>query len=58
MSAVFGFIWLLGAGFNGGSFLNYHQDFSSMLMSTGFAIAVVSYSAGLYIVSETAASTA
>ncbi len=58
VSAVFGFIGVLGAGFNGGSFLNYHQDFSSMLMSTGFAIAVVSYSAGLYIVSETAASTA
>jgi len=58
MSAVFGFIGVLGAGFNGGSFLNYHQDFSSMLMATGFAIAVVSYSVGLYIASESRTSTA
>ncbi len=58
VSAVFGFIGVLGAGFNGGSFLNYHQDFSSMLMATGFAIAVVSYSVGLYIAKETVASTA
>lgn len=49
VSAVVGFIGVLGAGFNGGSYLNYHQDFSSMLMATGFAIAVVAYSAGLYI---------
>ena len=57
VSAVFGFIGVLGAGFNGGSFLNYHQDFSSMLMASGFAIAVVSYSAGLYIANEPATST-
>ena len=55
--AIFGFIGVLGAGFNGGSFLNYHQDFSSMLMATGFAIAVVAYSAGLYLANETATST-
>jgi hypothetical protein len=55
VSAVFGFIGVLGAGFNGGSFLNYHEDFSSMLMATGFAIAVSSYSVGLYFASETAA---
>lgn len=47
--AVLGFIGVLGAGFNGGSFLNYHEDFSSMLMATGFAIAVVAYAVGLYI---------
>jgi len=52
LSAVFGFIGVLGAGFNGGSYLNYHQDFSSMLMATGFAIAVVAYSAGLYLAVE------
>ena len=49
LSTVFGFIGVLGAGFNGGSFLNYHEDFSSMIMATGFAIAVVSYSVGLYL---------
>jgi hypothetical protein len=58
MSAVFGLIGVLGAGFNGGSFLNYHQDFSSMLMATGFAIAVVAYSVGLYIANETSTATA
>jgi hypothetical protein len=51
-------IGVLGAGFNGGSFLNYHQDFSSMLMATGFAIAVVAYSVGLYIANETSTATA
>jgi hypothetical protein len=49
ISAVVGFIGVLGAGFNGGSFLNYHEDFSSMLMATGFAIAVAAYATGLYI---------
>jgi hypothetical protein len=49
VSAVVGFIGVLGAGFNGGSYLNYHQDFSSMIMATGFAIAVVAYSAGMYL---------
>ena len=58
-SAVFGFIGVLAAGFNGGSFLNYNQDFSSMLMAAGFAISVVSYAVGLYIAQdETAARSA
>ena len=51
-SAAVGFIGVLGAGFNGGSYLNYHQDFSSMLMATGFAIALVAYSAGLFVASD------
>ncbi len=58
LSSSLGFIGILGAGFNGGSFLNYHEDFSSMIMATGFAIAVVAYSAGLYLVNETTTSTA
>ena len=45
--AIIGFIGVLGAGFNGGSFLNYNQDFSSMLMSVGFILAMVTYSIGL-----------
>jgi hypothetical protein len=49
LSTVFGFIGVLGAGFNGGSYLNYHEDVSSMIMATGFAMAAVAYSAGLYI---------
>jgi hypothetical protein len=57
VSSVIGFIGVLEAGFNGGSFLNYHQDISSMLMAAGFAIAIVSYSVGLYIANAAAAPT-
>ncbi len=46
--AVFGFIGVLGAGFNGGSFLNYNENFSSMLMAVGFALATSCYVALLY----------
>jgi hypothetical protein len=41
--AVTGWIGVTGAAFNGGSFINYGHDFSSMLMATGFAIAAASY---------------
>lgn len=44
-----GFLSVLAAGFNGGSFLNYNQDFSSMLMAAFFAFAVIAYSVGLYM---------
>ena len=46
-TAVIGALGMLTAGFNGGSYLNYHEDFSSMIMATGFAIAVTSYVVGL-----------
>jgi len=46
--AALGFVGVLAAGFNGGSFLNYHQDFSSMLMAVGFALAMSAYVALLY----------
>jgi len=45
--ASIGFIGVLGAGFNGGSFLNYNENFSSMLMSVGFILAMVTYALGL-----------
>jgi hypothetical protein len=48
-AAVFGFIGTLGAGFNGGSFLNYNEDFSSMLMAAGFALATVAYLFAMYL---------
>ena len=32
---------VVGAVFNGASFLNYGHDFSSMLMSTGFALVLL-----------------
>jgi hypothetical protein len=43
-----GFVGVLGAGFNGGSFLNYNENFSSMLMAVGFALATSVYVALLY----------
>lgn len=43
---------ILGAGLNGGSFLNYNEDFSSMIMSGFFAVAVAAYAAALYLARE------
>jgi hypothetical protein len=43
-----GAVAILGAGFNGGSFLNYHEDFSSMIMAGFFAVAVLAYAIGLF----------
>jgi hypothetical protein len=48
--AALGFVGVLGAGFNGGSFLNYHEDFSSMLMTVGLALAMSAYVALLYCI--------
>jgi hypothetical protein len=55
---AFGLFGVLAAGFNGGSFLNYNQDFSSMLMATFFAIAVVAYAAGLLVTGRTSSDSA
>jgi hypothetical protein len=49
LTAGFGALGVIAAGFNGGSYLNYHEDFSSMIMASGFAVAVVSYLIGLYV---------
>jgi hypothetical protein len=46
--AAIGLVGVLGAGINGGSFLNYHEDVSSMLMAVGFALAMSAYVALLY----------
>jgi len=48
----FGLFGVLAAGFNGGSFLNYNQDFSSMIMAAGFAAAMISYVFGLYVAAQ------
>ena len=47
ISSILGWIGVVGAGFNGASFLNYGHDLSSLLMSTGFVLAMVSYMLGL-----------
>jgi hypothetical protein len=46
--AVVGVLGIVAAGFNGASFLNYGHDFSSLLMSIGFLVALVAYLIGLY----------
>lgn len=48
VTAVVGSVAMLGAGFNGGSFLNYNEDFSSMIMASFFGIAVIAYAFGLW----------
>jgi hypothetical protein len=41
--AVLGLLSIVGAGFNGASFLNYNEDVSSMLMAIFFALAALCY---------------
>lgn len=47
IAASFGFLGVFAAGFNGGSFLNYAEDFSSLLMTIGFLIALIAYALGM-----------
>ncbi|HLY29439.1 MAG TPA: hypothetical protein VKQ36_00295, partial [Ktedonobacterales bacterium] len=47
--ASLGVAGIMSAGFNGASFMNYGHDFSSLLMSIGFLLALVSYLVGLYL---------
>lgn len=47
-TAVIGLLTILGAAFNGASFLDYNHDFSSMIMAGLFAAALASYTIGLY----------
>ena len=47
-STIVGFLAIVGAGFNGGSFLNYGEDFSSMIMASLWAVAFGSYLMGIY----------
>lgn len=44
-----GGVAVLFAGFNGGSFLNYNYDASSMIMASFFALAVAAYAAALFV---------
>src|SRR5712692_8165732 len=53
LTSSFGALGVLIAGLNGGSFLNYNEDFSSMIMAAGFAVAVVAYVFGLYVTAQT-----
>src|SRR5260221_5740115 len=42
-ATALGALLVLAAGFNGGSFLNYNPDFSSILIASFFALAVGFY---------------
>ena len=42
-ASIIGLIGIIGAGFNGASFINYNHDLSSLLMSVGFLLAAVAY---------------
>ncbi|HEU5380795.1 MAG TPA: hypothetical protein VFV38_35680 [Ktedonobacteraceae bacterium] len=50
--SILGWIGIVGAGFNGASFLNYGHDLSSLLMSTGFVLAIISYTLGFALASK------
>ncbi len=49
-ASVLGMLLILAAGFNGASFLDFNEDFSSMLMAAFFALAVLSYASVLLAV--------
>jgi hypothetical protein len=43
IAAALGFLFIVGAGFNGASFLDFNEDYSSMIMATLFAAALMCY---------------
>ncbi len=43
-----GWVGVFAAGFNGASFLNYGHIFSSLLMTIGFLLALISYALAFY----------
>lgn len=47
--SVVGCLLLVGAGFNGASFLVFGRDFSSLIMSGLFALSLITYLAGIYL---------
>ena len=49
VTAVLGALFIVGAGFNGASFLNYGHDVSSLIMAVLWALALASYLTGLYL---------
>jgi hypothetical protein len=47
--SVLGALAIVGAGFNGVSFLNYGHGFSSMIMAGLWALALACYVTGMYL---------
>jgi hypothetical protein len=48
-ASVLGALFLIGAGFNGASFLVFGKNYSSLLMAGLFALSLASYLAGLFV---------
>ena len=48
-TSVLGALAVVGAGFNGASFLNYGHDFSSMIMAGLWALALACYLTGMFL---------
>jgi hypothetical protein len=48
-TSVLGALAIIGAGFNGASFVNYNQNFSSMIMAGLWALALACYVAGAFL---------
>jgi hypothetical protein len=49
VTSVLGALAILGAAFNGVSFLNYRQAYSSMIMAGLWALALVCYITGMFV---------
>ncbi len=47
--STLGLLGIIGAGFNGASFMNYGHNLSSLIMSVTFLLALIAYLVGLYI---------
>lgn len=50
--SVLGALAIIGAGFNGVSFLNYGHAFSSMIMAGLWALALVCYLTGMFLAAQ------
>ena len=48
-TSVLGALAIVGAGFNGVSFVNYGHDFSSMIMAGLWALALACYLAAMFL---------
>jgi hypothetical protein len=53
VAATLGFLFIVAAGFNGASFLDFSEDYSSMIMATLFAAALLCYVGILSSLAET-----
>jgi hypothetical protein len=48
-SSIAGAAFMIGAGFNGASFLVFNKDFSSLIMAGLFGLSLLSYVLGMYL---------